>query len=151
MTRQLILWTLLLTSCSYVNTERKRADKVKSCKVFFYDNQKTFDSIVERINSDTVINSRTRHRIDPTAFDEFTTKQLRRLNIQFVEINRTNCGQVEIEFTTSWTKYPIGQMYLSKDCSDDKSAKDSYWTDGNFIEVWGLGDNWMIWIDSDYI
>lgn len=93
----------------------------------------------------------TGQRIEPKSFDELTNKQLRRLEIDHVDINKTNCGQLEIEFTTSWTKYPIGQMYLSKDCSDDKSKKGSYWTDGNFIEVWGLGDDWIIWVDSDFI
>lgn len=152
MTRQILfIVTLILTGCSYLNTEQKRSDKVETYKRFFYENQKTFDQIVERISNNTSINTKTGQRIEPKEFDELTNKQLRRLNIQFVEINKTNCRQLEIEFATSWTEYPIGQMYLSKDCLDNKSTKDSYWTDGNFIEVWGLGNNWTIWVDSDAI
>jgi hypothetical protein len=119
--------------------------------VFFYDNKEIFERLADQItNENKLINARIGQLIGPEEFDDLTNKQLRRLKIDFVTINNTNCGQLEIEFKTSWTSYPIGQMYLSKDCNDDKSKKDNYWK-GGFIEVWGLGDNWTIWIDSDPI
>jgi len=82
--------------------------------------------------------------------DEEKMKKLGSLDVLALTITETNCGEPEIEFITSWTDYPIGQMYLTKDCSDEKSGKGNYWKSG-FIEVWGLGDGWMIWVDSDPI
>lgn len=82
--------------------------------------------------------------------DEKKIKKLRRLAIQTFSISQTSCGESKVEFITTWTDYPIGQMYLTKDCPDNKSRKDNYWK-GGFIEVWGLGDGWTIWIDSDPI
>jgi hypothetical protein len=149
--RQLFILTILLTSCNYINTDKKRIDKAEEFKVFFYDNKEIFERLADQItNENKLINARLGQLIGPEEFDDLTKKQLRRLKIDFVTINNTNCGQLEIEFITSWTSYPIGQLYLSKDCNDDKSKKDNYWK-GGFIEVWGLGDNWIIWIDSDPI
>lgn len=93
----LVILTIILTSCDFINTDQKRADKVESYKLY-----------------------------------------------------KTNCGQPEIEFTTSWTNYPLGKLYLANDCPNDKSKKGNYWK-GGFIEIWGLGDGWIIWIDSDAI
>lgn len=67
-------------------------------------------------------------------------------------ISVTNCDGFEVQYTTSWTTLPLGQMYLTYDpCNDPHSGKGNYWTDGNFIEVWGLGDGWMIVVDNDFI
>jgi len=120
-------------------------------KEFFYKNQDTFDHIVLRIAENATKNNLIGKRLELYEFDELTIKQLRRLEIEYIVIHETNCGLLEIEFATSWTDYPIGQTYLSYDCSDEKSTKGNYWSDGNFIEVWGLGDNWTIWVDSDFI
>ena len=80
--------------------------------------------------------------------EELTNKKLRRLEIEFVTISKANCDDFELELKTSWTNYPIGQMYLTKTgCNDTKATKGNYWTDNNFIEVWGLGDDWIIWAD----
>ena len=44
MTRLLIISTIILSSCNYINTDKKRVEKVESLKNYFYDNQ---DSITE--------------------------------------------------------------------------------------------------------
>ncbi len=82
--------------------------------------------------------------------DELKIKKLRGLEIRALSIVKRSCEQPEIEFITSWTDYPIGQMYLTKGCPDEKSKEGGYWQDG-FIEVWGLGEGWAISIDSDFI
>lgn len=148
--RHLIILTFILTGCNYINTDKKRIDKAESYKIFFYDNKDVFEQIVDLINNDKNLNARIGKWINPEEFDELTNKQLRRLEIKHVTINKTDCGQFEVEFTTSWTSYLIGQMYLAKDCSDRKSKKGNYRKVG-FIDVWGLGDDWLIWIDSDPI
>jgi len=149
--RQLFILTIFLTSCNYINTDKKRIDKAEDCKVFFYDNKEIFESLTDQLTNDkNLIDARLGQLIRPEEFDDLTNKQLRRLKIDFVTISNTSCGQLKIEFTTSWTSYPIGQMYLTKDCKDDSSNKGNYWKTG-FIEVWGLGDDWTIWIDSDPI
>jgi hypothetical protein len=144
--------TFVLTGCNYFNTDKKRADSVESYKIFFYDNRETFEQIVNELIKAENINDRVGKIINPDDFDELTNKKLRRLEIDFVTISKVNCDDFEVEFKTSWTNYPIGQMYLTKTgCADTKATKGNYWTDTNFIEVWGLGDDWIIWTDSDFI
>lgn len=143
--------TILLTSCNYINTDKRRIDKADSYKEFFYENKTTFDQLIKDIQGDKSITSKMGlfHEVDKLE-DELKTKKLRRLEIHTFSIAQTNCDEPEIEFITSWTDYPIGQMYLTKGCPDEKSEKGNYWK-GGFIEVWGLGDGWVIWVDSDPI
>jgi len=156
MNRHLIIPTLILTiltSCNYINTDKKRSDKVESYKEFFYINQKTFDQLTEELLTNEKINSKIGQLLTAEDVDELTNIKLRRLEIESFSISQTKCGKLEIEYKTTWTKYPIGQMYLSKDsCLDDPlTVKGNHSKDSSFIETWGLGDGWVIWIDSDPI
>jgi hypothetical protein len=152
MTRILIISIIFLTSCNYVNTDKKRSDEVESRKTLFYDNQETFEQIIGQLINDQNRNNKIGRSIKPNEFDDLTNKKLRRLEIEYITVSNTNCDEFEFEFMTSWTEFPIGQMYLTKTgCNETKSTKGNYWTDTNFIEVWGLGDGWIIWTDSDFI
>lgn len=151
MSRILIIMALILTGCNYINTEKRKADKVESYKEFFYENRQQFEQLAKEIQDDKILSSKNGLLQKTEDLDELKGKKLRRLDIHTFTISRTNCEQPRIEFITSWTDYPIGQMYLTKDCSDEKSEKNNYWTDGNFIEVWGLGDGWVLWVDGDFI
>jgi hypothetical protein len=149
--RHLIILTIILTSCDYINTDKRRIDKAESYKQYFYENKEVFEQLIKDIQIDKSITSKMGLFQDVDKLeDELKIKKLRRLEIQTISITQTNCEQPEIEFITSWTEYPIGQMYLTKDCPGEKSTKGSYWK-GGFIEVWGLGNGWVIWIDSDPI
>lgn len=151
MTRYLIILTIILTGCDYINTDKRRIDKVETLKEFFYENKEDFELLIRDIESDKSMTAKMGLVQDVDKLEnEIRTKKLKRLKIKTLTISETTCGQSEIEFRTSWTDYPIGQLYLTKDCSDEKSKKGKYWK-GGFVEVWGLGDNWMIWIDSDPI
>ena len=147
----LIILTILLANCNYFNTDKRRIDKVESYKKFFYENQETFEQLTKEIQDDKILSGKNGLLQKTEDLDELKGKKLRRLEIHTFTTSQTNCEQPRIEFITSWTDYPIGQTYLTKDCSDEKSKKGNYWTDGNFIEVWGLGDGWVLWVDSDFI
>ena len=152
MTRLLIILTFLATGCNYINTDKKRADNVESYKVFFHDNRETFEQITRQLINDKNVSNKVGKFIFPDDFDDLTNKKLRRLEIEFVTISKKDCDDFEVEFKTSWTNYPIGQMYLTRTgCNETKAIKGNYWTDTGFIEVWGLGEGWIIWTDSDFI
>ena len=124
MTRLLIILTCILTGCNYINTDKKRADKVESYKVFFYDNKDTFEQIAGQLIRDKNINEKVGKFINPAYFDDVTNKKLRRLEIEFVAISKVNCDEYQVEFKTSWIKYPVGQMYLTRTgCSETKAVK----------------------------
>lgn len=76
---------------------------------------------------------------------------LRELHISDVNLNVTRCkGLVEYQFTTSWSGKTT--LYFSKDiCSKEETVKGFHAKTSEMIEVWGLGDEWAMWIDHDYI
>jgi hypothetical protein len=149
--RYIIILTIILTGCDYVNTEKRRIGKVGTYKEFFYENKEVFEQLIKEIQNDKSITDKMGlfQSVDKLE-DELKIKKLRRLEINTLAIDPTTCGQPKVEFLTSWTDYPIGQLYLTKDCVDEQSKK-GYYSKGGFIEVWGLGDGWIIWIDSDPI
>jgi hypothetical protein len=149
---RLSILIFILAGCNYINTAEKRADEVNSYKELFFNNRQVFEGIVAQIKSDERLRAKANGVIMPEEFDELTLRQLRQLKIRHLTIKSTLCDELEIEFRTHWTEYPIGQMYLTKPaCEDALAGKGNYWNDGSFIDVWGLGDDWLIWTDSDFI
>jgi hypothetical protein len=151
MRRHLVIFTIALIGCDYINTDKRRIDKAESYKLFFYEHKTVFEQLIKEIQSDeSIINQMGLLQDVEKLEDKLKVKKFRRLEVQAFSINQTSCEQPKIEFITSWTHYPIGQMYLTKDCPGENSKEGKYWKSG-FIEVWGLGDGWSIWIDSDFI
>ena len=149
--RHLIILTIILTSCDYVNTDKRRIEKAESYKQYFNENKEIFEQLIKDIQNDKSITSKMGLLQDVTKLeDDLKIKRFRRLEIQMFSIAQSTCEQPKVEFITTWTDFPIGQMYLTKDCPDENSREGAYWK-GGFIEVWGLGDGWTIWIDSDLI
>ena len=42
-------------------------------------------------------------------------------------------------------------FYFTKNICDKTQTVKGYHLKGGMIEVWGLGDGWLMWIDYDYI
>ena len=147
----IILTIILAAGCDFIKTDKRRLDKAEEYKEFFYENRDTFEQLIKDIQVDKDMTDKMGlfQKVEKLQ-DKEKVNTLTSLDIHMLTISETNCDELEMEFITSWTDYPIGQMYLTKDCSDEKSGKGNYWKDG-FIEVWGLGEGWMIWIDSDPI
>lgn len=77
-------------------------------------------------------------------------KELDELEIGTITILNTNCnGIVEVEFIVNWTNKAT--VYFDKNTSEKTNTKKGYHSKAGMIEVWGLGNGWMMWIDYDYI
>jgi hypothetical protein len=140
-------------SCNYINTDKKRAEKVKTYKDFFYQNQTKFNQLNEYLLNNSKFNLRIGQFLTTKDLDSLTNEKLKELGIESFSFSYTNCEKLEVEYKTTWTKYPIGQMYLSKEPCIKDSIKDTNnkVESKGFIEVHNLGNGWFIWIDSDFI
>jgi hypothetical protein len=140
-------------SCNYINTDKKRAEKVKTYKDFFYQNQTKFNQLNEYLLNNSKFNLRIGQFLTTKDLDSLTNEKLKELGIESFSFSYTNCEKLEVEYKTTWTKYPIGQMYLSKEPFIKDSIKDTNnkVESKGFIEVHNLGNGWFIWIDSDFI
>jgi len=73
------------------------------------------------------------------------------LDISDVNTNATSCGDTPAyEFTTSWSSKAT--LYFSKDsCNKAETIKGYHKKASETIELWGMGDDWVMWIDYDFI
>jgi hypothetical protein len=57
----------------------------------------------------------------------------------------------EVEYQKDWDN-SLGTQYLQFTTCDTLKTKNGYYqSDSSPIEVFGIGDNWLIWIDNDPI
>lgn len=61
-----------------------------------------------------------------------------------------NCQ--EISYSTNWGDFSDGQINLIwSTCADSVSTYYGYYDEHEFIEVWGLGESWLLVCDLDLI
>jgi hypothetical protein len=72
------------------------------------------------------------------------------LNISDININVSSCKDTPTyEFTTSWSGNAT--LYFSKDsCNKAQTIKGYHEKVSETIELWGMGDEWTMWIDYDF-
>jgi hypothetical protein len=73
------------------------------------------------------------------------------LNISDLNTNASSCKDTPTyEFTTSWSSKAT--LYFSKDfCNNSQTIKGYHEKVSETIEFWGMGDEWTMWIDYDFI
>jgi len=147
----LIFLLTMFASCSYLDSNKERVRKVEKFSKYVKDNKQEFEKLTKDILNDKYVQSRIGYFISKNELSQDLNERLTKLDIPKLSVSRMQCDSLELEYITAWTEYPVGQLYLTKDnCYGEQSNK-GYYHQNNFIEVWGQGDGWVIWIDSDFI
>jgi hypothetical protein len=143
--------TFLLLSCKDNREKRKEIVLEKIEKIV--NERAEWDNLTNQILENPFVNSNLGKAIYSTELDESLANELIQKGIRQITVrNSLECK--EVEFETEWTKYPIGILYLTWTTCDTEQTEKGYYKDNfdlNFIEVWGIGNNWLIWTDSDFI
>jgi hypothetical protein len=138
--------SLILSGCSVNKFD------VKKYTNKFSENKKDFEELVILLKSEKTITDRVGYSINENDLNEEIRKKLNKLGITDINISYTHCQNItSIGLTTNWTKKAT--VYFTKDiCDKEQTAKGYYSVQSSgTIEVWGLGDDWLMWIDSDFI
>jgi hypothetical protein len=133
---------VICCSCS-VNKSDIRKFKVK-----FGENKNAFENLVELLKSQ---NLKVGYSINENELPKNIQELLENLKISDINILTTDCKDISnYQFRTSWSKNAT--LYFSKDHCNKQQANQEYHSKvSDMIEVWGLGDDWVMWIDYDYI
>lgn len=145
---KLLKYTFLLALCisSCQITESETEEYIER----FYENKNQFDELAKRINSDKYAFSKIGYSINNSELDSIIKQKLNNLEINRTNLSYSNCDKIlETEFTTLWTNKAT--VYFVKNNCDKTQSKKGYHSKSGMIEVWGLGDGWIMWIDYDYI
>lgn len=140
-----------LLSCKDNREKRKEivAEKIEEIT----ENQSEWNSLTERILKDPFAISNQGKSTYPKDLERDLEKELDDKGIKSFTVGTSSECQ-KVEYETEWTTYPIGTLYLTWTTCDSEQTKKDYYEDNfdvNFIEVWGIGNNWLIWTDSDFI
>jgi len=144
---------LILSVISCTDNRQKRKDIVAE-KIEILNNElNEWSDLTQRILKNEYVNSHLGKFISPNDLDKSLSKELKEKGIIRLSVHKSSNCQ-EVEYSTNWTEYPIGSLYLTWTSCDSAQTQKGYYKDNfhiNFIEVWGVGNNWLIWIDSDFI
>lgn len=140
-----------LLSCS--DNKEKRKEIVLEKIDLISKNQKEWDNLTNRILKDSYVISNEGLIIEPSDLANSLGKELENKEIGHFTVHiYEDCK--EVEYSTKWTEYPIGALYLKWTNCDSVHTKKGFYKDNihvDFTEVWGVGNNWLIWTDCDFI
>lgn len=115
------------------------------------ENLNDWNELTEEILQDNYVNSNLGKFINASNLNKELKEKLTDKEISTISVQK-NGECKEVEYMTDWTEYPVGSLYLTWTNCDSIKTENGYYLDNfNFIEVWGAGNNWLIWIDSDFM
>ena len=136
------LLTLTTLSCS-VN-----AWDVNRYRDKFEAHKKDFETLVQMLEEQQI---KVDYSININELPIVIQTILRDLAISDVNLNATNCQDlIDYQFTSSWSSKAT--LYFSKvNCNKEQTRKGYHSKASEMIEIWGLGNGWIMWIDHDFI
>lgn len=144
---RIIIFTIILLSFSNCQVTESDAERYIEK---FTENKSDFEKLAQKISSDKKLLTKIDHSVEENEIEADIKEQLDGLDIGSFNILSTECdGIVKVEFVVNWTKNAT--VYFDKDNCEKTMTKKGYHSKAGMIEVWGLGDGWVMWIDYDYI
>lgn len=147
----MLAFLLLLMSCG--DRKEARIEIVEDKMIMLKEDLNEWNKLTQQILSDQYVNANLGKLIKPASLNGSLKEQL--IDRDVLNISAQKNGDCkEVEFVTGWTSYPIVTLYLTWTNCDSTQTQQGYYLDNfntNFIEVWGVGNNWLIWTDSDFI
>ncbi len=141
----IIIYFFLILTLSYCSVNKWDVSRYRSK---FEAHKKDFETLVHLLKEQNI---KIGFPINENELPENIQIILQDLDISDVNLNITQCqGLIDYQFTSSWSSKAT--LYFSKDnCNKEQTIKGYHANISEMIEVWGLGDEWTMWIDHDFI
>ncbi|MDF2189232.1 hypothetical protein [Paraflavitalea sp. CAU 1676] len=113
----------------------------------FEEHRSDFDSLVSLLKTQNLQDG---PPVNVNNLPDNIQRQLAALEVFDISVSFTGCTDTAVyEFTSSWSSKAA--LHFSWDlCDKDQASKGYHGKSGEMIEVWGMGDGWIMWIDSDF-
>ena len=113
----------------------------------FNNSKQDFEAMVSILKTE---NLKVGYRVNENLLSITAQSMIRKLYIAGVDLVPSCQGNVTYELTTYWSK--SSTVYFSKDACDSTRTQIGYYEKvSQMIDLWGLGDGWMMWVDYDFI
>lgn len=138
----LVLVALALSLCSVNSFDIYRY------RYKFETHKEEFEELVSLLKSQNI---KVGYPINVNELPKNIRSILNNLDISDVNTNASSCKDTPAyEFTTSWSSKAT--LYFSKDsCNKEQTIKGYHEKASETIELWGMGNDWFMWIDHDFI
>jgi hypothetical protein len=144
----LILFFFTLISCKVGKDDRREiiSERIEE----FHKEKKEWNDLTQSILKDITVNHKLGQLISPNDLDKSIADKLNERKIKYINVrNSEECS--EVEYQKDWDN-SIGTLYLTfTTCDTLKTKKGYYQSDSSPVEVFGIGNNWLMWIDIDPI
>jgi hypothetical protein len=116
----------------------------------FQREQSEWNNLTQRLLKDKTANQKLGLFIDPNDLHKSLADELIKRGVKYIIVrNSTECR--EVEYQKDWENFIGTQCFTFSTCDSLKTKKGYYQSDSSPIEVFGIGDNWLVWIDLDPI
>ena len=140
----LITLSLTLSNCQITKSD------TESYIEKFSENKVEFEVLAKKIAENKDLANKIGYGININEIDSEIKVKLESLGIEDINLKHSECERItEVELITNWTKNAT--VCLNKNECDTKQSKIGYHSKTTMIEVWGLGNGWVMWIDYDFI
>jgi meiotically up-regulated gene 157 (Mug157) protein len=123
-----LAFVLIFSLLSCKDNKEKRKEIVLKKIDLISKNQKEWDNLTNRILKDSYVISNLGLIISPNKLDNSLKQELEDKGIRKITVNM-NDDCKKVEYTTNWTAYPIGTLYLSWTNCDSIQTKKGYYKD----------------------
>lgn len=138
-----VLFLVLATSCSFSDSD------AMDVKDDFLENKPKFEKLVSEI----LKNKRKRTAEGLYSYkeelDKNISRELESLEAKINGIAEGDCDGYDVTFELLWDKSV--HLFVCKEGCDSKRTAKGFVEKGQMIDVYGLGDGWVLWIDHDFI
>jgi hypothetical protein len=147
---KILIFLLTFSFLSCKDNKEKRKEIVSEKIEQFSEKKAEWNYLTNRILESQFVNSNLGKGIYPTDLEQSLSTELIKNGIKRITVrNSSECKEVEYE--TDY-EYPIGTLHLTwTTCDPKQTEKGFYQSDSSFIEIYGIGNNWLIWTDGDPI
>lgn len=133
---------------------REAIKEIVSDKIECINNgQDKWNKITQQLLNNDYINSRLGLYINPKDLNSNLYEELQEQGVIRLSVTK-NIDCQKVEYSLDWMEQNSCSLYLTWTSCDLIQTKKGYYKDSfdtNFIEVWGLGNNWLVWLDSDLL
>ena len=146
-----ILIVLITAGCG---DNRATVKEIVSDKIESFDKElDNWNKITQQLLGNDYVNSHLGLYINPKDLNSNLYEELQEQGvIRFSVTKNIDCQRVE--YSLDWMEQNSCSLYLTWTSCDLIQTKKGYYKDSfdtNFTEVWGLGNNWLVWLDSDLL
>lgn len=127
----------------------------------FVENNEDFKSNLEELNSivENIIQLKPNEGYDIpiSKLPEDLKNKLENLGIKsfsFIKESDNNCKEkhiIELNVNENWNIEELNNVKLIYSPCDEGTKLNHHFYDGNHIDTWGQGQNWLIFSDTDFI